>query len=39
MSWKRNTASVGYYSHAWQIFMTLEILKLKPEPRLVSMYS
>lgn len=27
---KGNTISVGYHSQAWQIFMTLEILKLKP---------
>lgn len=33
-----NAISVGYYVQAWQIFMTLEILKLKPGLRLVSMY-
>lgn len=26
----KETVSVGYYSQAWQNFVTLEILKLKP---------
>ena len=38
MSWIGNTVSVGYHSQAWQIFIILGILKLKPGLSLVSMY-